>query len=254
MIKFFTKIRYNLINKGKTAKYFKYAIGEVALVMIGILLALQVNNWNEGRLEFIEEQKLLENIKGDFQEAIKELKIKNEQRSWQTMSNYALSDVMLSKDYSNKRYIDSLFGRLMGTPTYNSKSGSLTVLFNTGKINLIKNDSLKGLLFLWPQIIEDMTEGEISTVQYKNQVFSPLLNKYVNWKDIYRAFKFEGKKMKNRPSVIKANYNGLFLDSDFENSLYYMEELYSGTTNEAEEVIEYAEKIIITIDEELNIN
>lgn len=47
MIKFFKKIRQNLLNKGKTNKYFKYAIGEIVLVVIGILIALQINNWNE---------------------------------------------------------------------------------------------------------------------------------------------------------------------------------------------------------------
>ncbi|MCK0179157.1 DUF6090 family protein [Flavobacteriaceae bacterium S0862] len=49
MIKFFRKIRYNLMEQNKTGKYFKYALGEILLVMIGILLALQVNNWNENR-------------------------------------------------------------------------------------------------------------------------------------------------------------------------------------------------------------
>ncbi|HAT67789.1 MAG TPA: hypothetical protein DCS66_24850, partial [Flavobacteriaceae bacterium] len=51
MIKFFRKIRQNLISQGKTAKYLKYAIGEIALVVIGILIALQINNWNETRKE-----------------------------------------------------------------------------------------------------------------------------------------------------------------------------------------------------------
>ena len=49
MIKFFRKIRQNLINQNKTSKYFKYAIGEIVLVVIGILIALQINNWNEKR-------------------------------------------------------------------------------------------------------------------------------------------------------------------------------------------------------------
>ena len=49
MIKFFRKIRQNLLMENKTGKYLKYAIGEIILVMIGILLALQVNNWNEKR-------------------------------------------------------------------------------------------------------------------------------------------------------------------------------------------------------------
>ena len=49
MIKFFRRIRQDLLSEGKSRTYLVYAIGEIALVMIGILLALQVNNWNENR-------------------------------------------------------------------------------------------------------------------------------------------------------------------------------------------------------------
>ncbi|NVJ87450.1 MAG: hypothetical protein HWE15_14165 [Algoriphagus sp.] len=70
MIKFFRKIRQNLLAEGKTGKYLKYAFGEILLVMIGILLALQVNNWNENRKlntqkkEFLEE--LHKSVQGDL--------------------------------------------------------------------------------------------------------------------------------------------------------------------------------------------
>ena len=49
MIKFFRKIRYTLMEQNKTRKYFKYAMGEILLVVLGILIALQINNWNENR-------------------------------------------------------------------------------------------------------------------------------------------------------------------------------------------------------------
>jgi hypothetical protein len=49
MIKFYRKIRQNLLSEGKIVKYFKYAIGEIVLVVIGILIALQINNWNENQ-------------------------------------------------------------------------------------------------------------------------------------------------------------------------------------------------------------
>jgi len=69
MIKLFSKIRYKLMEQNKTGKYIKYAIGEIALVMVGILLALQVNNWNEKRISFINEiemlKELLEDTKAD---------------------------------------------------------------------------------------------------------------------------------------------------------------------------------------------
>ena len=51
MIKFFRHIRQQLLSEGKTANYFKYAIGEIVLVVIGILIALQINTWNEFRKE-----------------------------------------------------------------------------------------------------------------------------------------------------------------------------------------------------------
>jgi len=66
MIKFFRKIRYNLMETGKTGKYFKYAIGEIVLVVIGILIALSINNWNEGRKNDQKESLLIKNIIEDL--------------------------------------------------------------------------------------------------------------------------------------------------------------------------------------------
>lgn len=66
MIKFFSKIRYNLMGTGKTGKYLKYAIGEIALVMIGILLALQVNTWNESKKATTNFNKSLESVFNDL--------------------------------------------------------------------------------------------------------------------------------------------------------------------------------------------
>jgi hypothetical protein len=54
MIKFFKKIRQNLLLEGKTRKYLKYAVGEIALVVIGILTAVSINNWNGKRTEEIQ--------------------------------------------------------------------------------------------------------------------------------------------------------------------------------------------------------
>ena len=66
MIKFFRKIRFDLLGKNKTGKYFKYAIGEIVLVVIGILIALQINNWNEVRKTNNKEQVLLIALRQEF--------------------------------------------------------------------------------------------------------------------------------------------------------------------------------------------
>ncbi|OIQ36704.1 MAG: hypothetical protein BM563_10335 [Bacteroidetes bacterium MedPE-SWsnd-G1] len=68
MIKFFRRIRQQLLNEGKTGRYFKYAFGEIILVVLGILIALQINNWNERRMSKAMEELLYDQI-------LKELKL-----------------------------------------------------------------------------------------------------------------------------------------------------------------------------------
>ncbi len=77
MHRFFRSIRKSLIlrrqgsegqvNEGKTWRYLKYAVGEIILIVIGIFLALQLNNWNEGRKDRIEEREVLERIYDELQ-------------------------------------------------------------------------------------------------------------------------------------------------------------------------------------------
>lgn len=66
-MKIFRKIRLNFVNEGKTSKYLKYAIGEILLVVIGILIALQVNNWNETRIAQKKEKKIFSKILLDLE-------------------------------------------------------------------------------------------------------------------------------------------------------------------------------------------
>ena len=75
MIKFFRKIRQNLIMENKTSKYFKYAIGDIVLVVIGILIALSINNWNEERKVQNRLLNIYSLIYNDFENDKLELKI-----------------------------------------------------------------------------------------------------------------------------------------------------------------------------------
>ena len=62
MIQFFRKIRQNLLSNGLTGQYLKYAVGEIILVVIGILIAIQINNWNEERKDRMIENQILDEM------------------------------------------------------------------------------------------------------------------------------------------------------------------------------------------------
>jgi hypothetical protein len=66
MIKFFRKTRQQMINENKTGKYLKYAIGEIVLVVIGILIALSINNWNENRKQHLNDIEFLKNLRAEL--------------------------------------------------------------------------------------------------------------------------------------------------------------------------------------------
>jgi hypothetical protein len=66
MIKLFRNIRQKLAEQNKVAPYLRYAIGEIVLVVIGILIALQINNWNEKRKVHLTERILLTSLKEDL--------------------------------------------------------------------------------------------------------------------------------------------------------------------------------------------
>src|SRR5690606_1689599 len=73
MFRFFRNIRQKLAAENKAMAYLRYAIGEIVLVVIGILIALQINNWNATRIEKSKELVYLKNIKRDLNEQIKSI-------------------------------------------------------------------------------------------------------------------------------------------------------------------------------------
>ncbi len=73
MIKFFRKIRQNLLMENKTGKYLKYAVGEIVLVVIGILIALSINNWNQNKRQEEQLNSVYERIVIDIDNDIREL-------------------------------------------------------------------------------------------------------------------------------------------------------------------------------------
>tara|TARA_R110000744_G_scaffold312477_1_gene419840 strand:+ start:148 stop:891 length:744 start_codon:yes stop_codon:yes gene_type:complete len=137
MIKFFRKIRQNLLMENKTGKYFKYAIGEIILVVIGILIALQINNWNENqKLEKTTEDyytQLLDDLNNDIistQSIIKEFS--NQQKEYNNyISSYDKKGLTPIKAYEQVSKLALIYSPI----TFNTNT--IESLQNSGDIGLI---------------------------------------------------------------------------------------------------------------------
>ena len=102
MIKFFRKIRQDLLRDNKTGDYLKYAVGEIVLVVIGILIALSINNWNESRKNDSEQALLVKNIIEDLR-----LDFIHINKSLEQVSNQMnLIDDLISKIFDEKKKIN----------------------------------------------------------------------------------------------------------------------------------------------------
>ena len=105
MLTFFRRIRQTLLGTGQTRKYILYAFGEIALVVIGILIALQINNWNEARKERILGNEYLAKIYTDLKNDFIKLQYILDQFEVQNESALAAAKIMESE---NQYLVDTL--------------------------------------------------------------------------------------------------------------------------------------------------
>lgn len=150
MIKLFRNIRKTLLKEGKTSKYLKYAIGEIVLVVIGILIALQINNWNESKKNEEKEHKYLSNINREIINDSLGL-----ERSWFKNRQKKIECLEKAKQYVMGNYIpeDTLlfisnvgFGGINSRASFMGSSNTYKELVSTGNLSLISNDSIRNLV------------------------------------------------------------------------------------------------------------
>ena len=172
MIKFFRKIRQNLLMENKTSKYFKYAIGEIILVVIGILIALQINNWNELRKDQQKETVFLKQIHTEFSENKEQFEmIKNfHQKSLNSCIWMLKNQPFQMINLDSLRY-HSLWARV--AYTFDPSQSSIKSLISSGSINLIQDTELRELLIRWQDLINDYLEEEIEMRQFTLNLFMP---------------------------------------------------------------------------------
>jgi len=161
MTPFFRNIRKKLADDNRPIKYMRYAIGEIVLVVIGILIALSINNWNQDRIEKNNAVALSNRLLTEIRKNKKELDRQIIRIT--DLQTEAKSLLMLfSPGYQqvNSRLLDSLIYGIISTPLYNSNSPTLDEALNTGQVSIIQSGSLRALLYDIPKKVHQIKNYE----------------------------------------------------------------------------------------------
>lgn len=198
-------------------KYFKYAIGEIILVMIGILLALQVNNWNENRKDRIKEEAILVELHKDFKKNLEEFSpVKRNQLNTFNCGKIVFRNI-------NKLHLeqsrDSVFKYatgMFGGYAYHPSNGVVESLISSGDFNLIKNDTLRKYLVSWKDVLTDYTEN----VAIDQSLWANMIEPYViNNGDFLNLANEKNKKLLTDPVFINMLVRKQFFNRNIVNAM-----------------------------------
>jgi hypothetical protein len=208
-----------------------YAIGEIILVVIGILLALKVNNWNVKQNNLKYEQSILIELQKEFQNNCVQLEDKILMRKNLIMNSTQWLINVMNDDYS-KVELDSInhhLSRTLIVPSYDPMISITTELINSGNLRLIQNNELRTKLTSWPNLANDFVrdESEYVTFMYEhymifliqNYKLRPLVNEIQNDVVLYNIIKTKKKDFNLIDKESNNELNQLFQNKDFEDYL-----------------------------------
>jgi len=222
VIKVFRKIRYELMEKNKTGKpafpavrYLKYAIGEIVLVVIGILIALSINNWNTDLVDQRTEQNIIKNLNMEFKQNKSTIQESIAfQKSILTCARDVMKLIGQPKEVLDKNNLDSLIARSLDYTEYRPSQVVYSDLIASGKLNLLPED-VRLLLFEWSINLDGKKEGYDTLDEISQTLLLPYLTKNASMKNIDSYSIVEWKEK----SKLISDYYGMFQDLEFENNM-----------------------------------
>jgi hypothetical protein len=165
MIPFFRKIRKKMADDNKPMNYAKYAVGEIILVVIGILIALQINNWNEERKTNLRERSYLRNLQIDLQEDTDLLnEVISKQNQYLERTRLLIGSIN-KYGQDNIQTFDSIYAyQMQGNPTFFPNSGTYRSLILGGNLDMISSEQLKVSL-------TNLYERYYERLEYNGKIF-----------------------------------------------------------------------------------
>ncbi|WP_455169319.1 DUF6090 family protein [Aegicerativicinus sediminis] len=160
MTKFFRNLRRSFAMEHNTSKYLKYAIGEILLVVIGILIALQIDNWNENRKTTIQLDGYLNSIAKNIQSDTLQI---NQIKSLRIQQNLAALNYMdcVFKDSLSLELVGKIIP-ILGEQYLNINQAGYEALKNSGYIANLQGSAIEDALFNYYSYYEEIHESEIS--------------------------------------------------------------------------------------------
>lgn len=235
---------------GKTGRYLKYALGEIVLVVIGILIALQLNNYNETLNQNNLEQKSLNNLILDFEYNKSELdrsigELREIKKACFTILNQTGSKYQETFD------IDSLLQFAPSIPQYFPQNGFLMDLINSGNLGIIKNDKLRYRLSSWLPSLETLKNREESSTEFDDNLILFII-KNGSWLNSDEMTSDEDiSELKFPKSGFEIDNNDLLQSIEFENIIENQIVYQSALLDRQEECLKIAKEIIKLLDAEI---
>lgn len=189
-------------------------------MVIGILIALQVNTWNETRklrgTEYFLILNLLQEMKSNFEQL-------DEVLEYNTRSFSAAKDMIgfynESKPYTSTRQIDSSLTQLQWAWTFNPQIGVLKSIQASGELSTIQKDSLRFFIASYEDIANDVLEEQMLIRELIAKEYIPLVNRYVSLND---RLPYLGAEYRVGESKFDPDYAGLFGDRQLESLIAYI--------------------------------
>ena len=236
MFGFFKIIRRHLLRKGNTSRYLKYALGEIILVVLGIIIALQFNSWNIKRVNSQQEIKILKELKIEYEGKLEELNQKANLRNIIVKSSTKILQLIKNQNYNiNKDSLDILVIESALSPTYDASNSVTNELLNSGKLYLIQNENLRKKILDWEGELAKLDEEEQYGIGILSRNYLPYLFKYYPynnlltsilneeneiWKYIMKTTNDVGFNLSKSNQVV--DIERLFKDVEFESIVSYL--------------------------------
>jgi hypothetical protein len=265
MSRLFNKFRRRLLPRNRVSKYILYTIGEIIIVIIGILIALQVDTWNSEREAREETQVFLKQLKNEFQDNRNQLvqKVLLRDRALQS-ARELLRFVDGKSEFNTPSEVDSLLAITLPVYTFDPSLGVLNQLTSTDKLTLVRNDKLNDTLSKWNSMIADFKEDEDMYNSFNHNHFRPFLYENYNARNIINSrirHRVINSILLSSPEEVndEIGFSGMSMDLDilrnsveFENYLAFIVSWIALINTQSQGILNYIDSVLEIMDSEID--